>query len=443
MSAAGVRRIGGALTRGGAWAAEVPADFSGTLCLYSAGYGGSTPGPVMLAGGDDTRRVLLERGYAVAGSRTAAGGWIVGDALVDQAETLEAVRAALGSDIRVIAWGHSMGGLITAGLAERSAGLIDAAVPFCASVAGAVPMLNQGLDAAFALAHLCVPDETVELVDVTADDLERLAFGRDLIERARRTSLGRARVALAAALAQIPTWTVDNMFSDGTPGPEPAADDLDTMLENQASVLAYVAFSPRLDLERRAGGNFSWNTGVDYAEQLRISGFADIVREAYRRVGGDLDTDLDTLARAPRIAAQDGPVMYMERNLTPDGEIGVPVLTVSITGDFAPTLSQSAAYADVVADAGRSDLLQQAYLHAPGHCGALTVAEVIAGIEAVGERLATGAPADVSAAAMTARAGHIAAAHGLDLPAPAFVDVRPGRHVRPLPRGERRTRAST
>ena len=438
------RTFGGPLRGGGEWLLEVPEAFSGTVCLYSAGYGGSSDPRPNVAGGDETRRVLLERGYAVAGSRTVSGGWIVGDALVDQAETVEAVRETLGDDIRIIAWGHSMGGLITAGLAERAPGLIDGAVPFCASVAGAVPMLNQGLDAAFALKTLCFADERLDLVDVTSDDRARLEEGRVLIERARRTPVGRARVALAAALAQIPTWTVDNMFSSGDAGPEPSTDDIEALLKNQASVLPYVAFSPRVDLERRAGGNFSWNTGVDYAEQLRLSGFADLVAEAYRRADADLDADLAALARAARISADDGPVAFMERNLTPVGEIGVPVLTVAITGDFAPTLSQSAAYADVVAESGRSDLLQRSYIHAPGHCGALSAAEIVAGIDTMDARLSSGEAPDASATAMNVRASDIARAHHVD-PAhpPAFVDIEPPPHVRPHPHSARRAAPST
>ena len=205
-------------------------------------------------------------------------------------------------------------------------------------------------------------------------------------------------------------------------------------------MLPYVAFSPRLDLERRAGGNFSWNTDVDYAEQLRISGFAELVAEAYRRADDvDLETDLATLARAARISAEVAPVVYMEQNLTPLGEIGVPVLTVAITGDFAPTLSQSSAYADVVAEAGRSDLLQRSYIHAPGHCGALSAAEIVAGIEAMTSRLDSGEAADVSADAMNARANDVARAHGLNGAPPAFDDVQPGRHVRPHPRAARRS----
>ena len=52
-----------------------------------------------------------------------------------------------------------------------------------------------------------------------------------------------------------------------------------------------------------AGGNFSWNTGVDYRRQLAASGNAQQVRALYRAAGLDLDADLGRLEAAPRIAA--------------------------------------------------------------------------------------------------------------------------------------------
>lgn len=438
MTTPAVRRWGGLLSGGGAWALEVPEAFGGIVCLYSAGYGADA-GTVALAGGEATRELLLSHGFGVAGSRTVASGWIIEDALVDQAETAQEVRRAVGEDVRIIAWGHSMGGLITTGLAERAAGAINGAVALCGSVAGAVPMLNQGLDAAFALAVLCFPDDDLEIVDVVSDDRRRLERGREAIETARRSPAGRARVALAAALAQIPTWTVDNMFSAGEVSPEPEPDDLDACLRNQAAVLPYVAFSPRGDLERRAGGRFSWNTGVDYTEQLRMSGFADLVAETYQREGVDLAADLETLAGAPRVRADDGPVAYMEENLTPIGELEVPMLAVAVTGDFAPTLTQSSAYADLVAESGRSALLRQVYVHAPGHCGSLTEAHAAAGIEAVAARLDAGVWVGASARELTQRMSALAdPVSGSETPAP-FVEVTPGHHVRPYPRSARRS----
>ncbi|GAA4661211.1 hypothetical protein [Amycolatopsis dongchuanensis] len=210
-------------------------------------------------------------------------------------------RHILGDPAHTVASGHSLEGLVAAALAQRAPEAIGAAVPMCASVAGPIPMLNQGLDAAFVFARLCFPEEDIELADVTVEDTRRLAIGRALVERARHTREGRARPALASAVAQIPTWSTDNALSSRSAAahPEPAPDDITGRLANQADVFPCVAFSPRLDLERRAGGNFSWNTGIDYAVQLARSGSADLVRAAYDREGCVLEDDLDRLQESP------------------------------------------------------------------------------------------------------------------------------------------------
>lgn len=54
----------------------------------------------------------------------------------------------------------------------------------------------------------------------------------------------------------------------------------------------------RADLERRAGGNPSWNVGVDYGRQLAHSPNRDLVRRAYREAGLSLHADLHRLAAA-------------------------------------------------------------------------------------------------------------------------------------------------
>ena len=55
----------GSTSDGGSWVADLPADWNGTLLLYSHGYGTTEPSD---APDDDTKAALLARGYALAGS---------------------------------------------------------------------------------------------------------------------------------------------------------------------------------------------------------------------------------------------------------------------------------------------------------------------------------------------------------------------------------------
>jgi pimeloyl-ACP methyl ester carboxylesterase len=437
------RTLTGRLPNGAGWIIEVPEAWNGTLCLFSHGYGELGPDTPPDAAGDPvTREALLRSGYALVASTYATQGWAVADSLIDQVAAVDEFRARIGTPDTVIAWGRSMGGLITAALAQVAPEAIDAAVPMCASVAGPIPMLNQGLDGAFVLTTLLYPDREVELVGVSEDDRSRLGRGADLVGEALATPAGRARFAFAAAVAQMPTWTVANLDRVRADGPEPTADDRDGQLANQAKVFHYAAFSPRLDLEARAGGVFSWNDGIDYAFQLRRSGFDDLVQWAYAEAGLTIDDDLQRLADAPRVTADPDAVAYMERNLTPDGGIGVPVLTLSLTGDFAPTVTQTAAYHDVVADAGNSALLRQTFVHGPGHC-AFSTAEIVAAIAAADERVRSGAWPRLDASALNERASRIASARWPRLKPPRFVDYTPHPHVRPYPRTDRAIPLST
>src|ERR1700677_448520 len=113
----GIRTIAKALPDGATYLIEVPANWNGTLFLYSHGY--VTPGaanPATDVGDPATRAFMLESGFALAGSSYATTGWAVQQALPDQIEVLEIFSRIVGHPHRTIAWGHSLGGVITAGM---------------------------------------------------------------------------------------------------------------------------------------------------------------------------------------------------------------------------------------------------------------------------------------------------------------------------------------
>src|SRR3954470_4256393 len=128
----------GTTSDGGSWVADVPSPWNGTVLLYSHGFG-----PPQAADAPDasTRQALLDRGYALVGSSYDPSGswWALDSALRDQFETLGAVQADLpAAPRRVIAFGTSMGGLISALESERGDGRIDGALSTCGIVGGAI-----------------------------------------------------------------------------------------------------------------------------------------------------------------------------------------------------------------------------------------------------------------------------------------------------------------
>src|SRR5690348_16200544 len=123
---------------------EVPANWNGTLLLYSHGYRftGSALTP-QDASDTATHGALLAQGYALAGSSYSQNGWALQQAFHDQIALLNFFDTNVGHPTRTIAWGHSLGGIITAGLVQRNPQRFDAALPMCGVLAGGLGTWNQ------------------------------------------------------------------------------------------------------------------------------------------------------------------------------------------------------------------------------------------------------------------------------------------------------------
>ena len=232
---------------------------------------------------------MLAHGYALAGSSYASTGWAIAQALPDQISTLNAFGSTYGQPKTTVAWGHSLGGIITAGLLQDYPNRFDAALPMCGVLAGGVATWNTALDAAFAFKQLI--DPSVELVNFT-DPTANLEGAEAAVAAAQQTPQGRARLALVAALGDTPGWF--------TPlSAEPAATDYAAQEANQylwdSQVTFPFVFAFRADLQAKAGGNPSWNTGVNYASDLARSVDLNEVKALYQAAGLSLGQDVQTL----------------------------------------------------------------------------------------------------------------------------------------------------
>jgi len=415
----------GTLADGATFLIEVPSPWNGTLLLYSHGY--VTPGsanPAQDVGDPGTRAFLLANGFALAGSSYAHTGWAIQEALPDQIAVLNNFAALVGPPTRTIAWGHSLGGIITAGLIQRFPDRFDAALPMCGVLAGGVGLWNQALDAAFAFKTLLAPGGPLQLVRIT-NPPANFALAESILAAAQATPQGKARLALALALSDTPGW-----FNPASP--EPAPGDFATQQANQFLWAQQVdfafAFAFRAELEFRAGGNPSWNTGVNYKKQFAHSVDHDEVVALYAQAGLDLDADLDTLNNAARIAADSSSVEYLEKNIIFDGDIGVPVLTLHTTGDGLVSNQNENAYADVVREAGNNRILRRTFVHRAGHC-AFTPAETVTALENLIQRLDTGIWPDLGPDALNAEAAVLGP---LNVAPPSFIEIAPAKFLRPF-----------
>jgi pimeloyl-ACP methyl ester carboxylesterase len=429
----GVNTITGSLADGATYLIEVPANWNGTLFLYSHGY--VTPGaanPATDVGDPITRFFMLSSGYALAGSSYATTGWAIQQALPDQIAVLDLFDQLVKHPQRTIAWGHSLGGIITAGLIQRYPERFVAAQPMCGVLSGGVATWNTALDSEFAFKTLLAPGTGLQVVNIT-NPTENFDLSEAILAEAQATPQGRARIALGAALADTPGW-----FTPLSPEPAPTdfvSQEANQFLWDQQVDFPFV-FAFRAELEARAQGNVSWNTGVDYRNQLEHSVDREEVVALYRQAGLDLDADLRTLNDAARVSADPQAVKYLEQNIIFDGSIHFPVLTLHTKGDGLVVVENESAYKKVVDERGNGEFLRRTFIDRAGHC-AFTPAETIAAVNTLIDRLDTGRWHDVvakdlnnSANALGPAFNVFSGAQGLVATPPAFIDLHPGPYLR-------------
>jgi pimeloyl-ACP methyl ester carboxylesterase len=372
---------------GAAYKIEVPTNWNGTLALYSHGYSfPGSPNPATDVGDALTGAALLSQGYALAGSSYSAQGWALEQAFHDQIALLDFFDQTCGQPIRTIAWGHSLGGIITAGLVQLFPNRFDGALPMCGVLAGGVGTWNQALDGAFAF-DVLLAGNSLPIANFNPATLnDNFKQAEAILGAAQQTPQGRARIALLSALGDTPGWF--------TPlSPEPAANDFATQEQNQFLWASQVDFPflffGRAELEGRAGGNPSWNTGVNYFEQFGKSANRQEVEALYQQAGLSLSKDLASLNRTPRIAASPQAVRYLAKFITFNGDLDLPVLAMHTTGDGLVVNQDEQTYKRVVEENGDTNQLRQIFVHRAGHC-TFTPAETLAAFQTLINRLDTG-----------------------------------------------------
>ena len=395
----------------------VPVRWNGTL-LLDLDFVGAPPGSV--------HGWLLGTGYAVAGTARVMNTVSASVWAHRLLQVLHVVRKACGRPARVIAYGQSGGGATARALAQEMPYCIDGAVAMSTPGSGQVSLLNQALDATFAAKALLAPDnDALVLTGLPAERAHLEATWRRVLSAAQETGEGRARIALAGALAQLPDWGLD-ASACGPPDPR----DIAAVQQGLYRELDYLAAGGQRAALRHAvesfAGNPSWNTGVDYQELFEDAGEAArrAVGSLYAEAGLDLGADLARVNAAPRVAADLAGVDYARESSCGD-RFAKPLLYMTTTGDPLSPVSNSRPLEAAALAAGAGDQLRMLYVQAPGHC-AFTVAEIGTALATVTERVDTGRWPAVSPEALRRRADSIHPSRT------RFVDYDPGPGYRPF-----------
>jgi hypothetical protein len=418
-------QVTGTLANGTVWIAEYPANWNGTLILYSHGFG-----PLTAADAPDptTQAALLADGYALAGSSYDPNNseWALDTAVSDQFGTLGAVESTVlpSRPRHVIAMGTSMGGLVSALEAQSGRGKIDGALTTCGIVGGGVNLNEYQIDGEYAIAQLLgnpatqlVGFGTIPNALATAGALSADAA------TAQPTAAGQARLALAMAFLNVTPWNASS------PAPVPATDpagqesaQYNVMFGAPPGGLSIMQFIElgRVSIDQADGGQATWDIGTNFAAVLRGSPYLPEVEALYHAAGLNLNADLANLTAHTNIAANPAALFSLFRTSVPDGRLEVPELDLHTVGDNLVPVQNENYYRQLVDRAGSGDLLRQAYTESFGHCN-FSPSELVAGVEAIRQRVTTGRWGDVATAASLEQA-----ADATDLGPANFTDYHPG-----------------
>ncbi len=355
---------------------RVPANWNGTLLVYTYGYAEAMP-QLPITPAPELETTLLTRGFALAVSHAAGGvpmppfaeaGWNIKERIQNTAALTAAFRGIVGNPTQTIIWGKSMGGLTTIGLIEKFPGLYDGAVPLCAPGAGSP--LNSDLRLDMLIAYSVAfgwnnqwgtpgdlrPDLNF-MTDVYPHLLQQLTPSkRGLWEFFR----------LANHLPDDPSFYGPANFRVQT---------------------VWLAFATLPDINRRAGGHAVENIG-------RVYTLTDN-EKAYllNMYGVDSEPMLAAMNAQTIYASDPNARNYLEHYYDPTGLITRPVITLHTTKDAAAIPNNESVYLAKVTEHGKANLLLQAYSLGDGtantHC-TFTPAQYLAGIDAMMSWLDTG-----------------------------------------------------
>jgi len=372
----------GVTSDGAPYAMQVPANFNGTVALYSHGYrynidipagipliGGykvtNTPEPVP-GGNAEVAKYFFSQGVAIVGSGFARQGWNPDSAIKTNVELIETFKKQFPTTNKVVAWGSSLGGVITQGLAEKHPELVSAVAPMCMAD-NVAPELTMAGDFLWGIKVLF--DPTIKAGNYSAGAAGNAEAYADLVKvftvmgklqaglssgawpdtsSATGKSLAAAGVPSRSALlllglmSGLPTQSAHFDSISGPEGPLKltfplAVSPALAVLENGTNAAALAILATQ-DVELQAGGAIFDNTKTDYA--ARVEGERVIYNAA---LSGNtvIDALLGALSAAnpgaPRAVANPAAVAKMKALHTNTGKINVPtVLMVGLADPITP-----------------------------------------------------------------------------------------------------------
>jgi pimeloyl-ACP methyl ester carboxylesterase len=376
-----VQTCQGTTSDGAPFVMMVPANFNGTVALYSHGYRynidlpagmlpsvpagykvTNTPEPIP-GGNPEIANYFLGNGMAIMGSGFSRQGWNLDAAVATNVELVAAFKKQFPKTNHVLAWGGSLGGIITQTLAEKYPTLVDAVAPMCMAdnisaeltAAGDVlwglktffdPTIKGGNYSAGAAGNAEAIGDIVKVLTILGSLKNSMSTGAwpatssatgKALEAAGVPS--RSALLLVGLMAGLPTQS-DHF--DSISGPDGALkltfplaiSPALAVLENAASA-AVLAILATQDVELQAGGAVYDNTKTDYSARVEDSSVIYNAALSGNTVIGAMLAALNPAnPGAPRAVGNPAAMAKMSTMAATTGKINVP--TVMMTGVADP-----------------------------------------------------------------------------------------------------------
>ena len=390
-TASGVTTCLGATSDTAPYMLMTPANFNGTVYLYSHGYRPNVPVPAGIPGyggytvtntpepapGGDAKIIgtLLAKGYAVMGSGFARQGWNADSAIKTNVELIGVFKKQYPKTTKVVAWGNSLGGFITQALAEKYPDLISAAAPLCMA-SDLTPLMTMAGDALWGIKTFF--DPTIKGGGYSAG---AAGYAEAMGDLGKVLTVAGAMSAAIAANPTAPAWPatstvpaalkavpsrsalvlvglmsglpMQSAHFDSTSAPAglPASNALSfqlainpalATLENVTNAAAVgVLFA--LDIEQQAGGAVFDNTATDYSARVASERF--IWSSALTGEAG-VNALLGYLAAVPRVKGNPAAIAKLATLTTHSGKVEVPTILFTGTADPVTTPGNQQAVID-------------------------------------------------------------------------------------------------
>jgi pimeloyl-ACP methyl ester carboxylesterase len=379
-TASGVTTCLGATSDTAPYMLMTPANFNGTVYLYSHGYRNNVPLPATLSaatgfpttvvnspepapgGNAQIIGALLAKGYAVMGSGFARQGWNADSAIKTNVELIGVFKKQYPKTTKVVAWGNSLGGFITQALAEKYPDLISAAAPLCMA-SDLTPLMTMAGDALWGIKTFF--DPTIKGGNYSAG---AAGYAEAMGDLGKVLTVAGAMSAAIAANPTAPAWPatstvpaalkaipsrsalvliglmsglpMQSAHFDSTSAPAglPASNALSfqlainpalATLENVTNAAAVgVLFA--YDIEQQAGGAVFDNTATDYSARVASERF--IWSSALTGEAG-VNGLLGYLAAVPKVKGNPAAIAKLATLTSHTGKVEIPTILFTGTAD--------------------------------------------------------------------------------------------------------------